>query len=228
MARPARPEPKVFLSDEAADKGLEWYQQTFFAHMASERVLGEKSTSYLEDRRAPHRAARMLGAAEIMVLLRDPVQRAVSNWRFSTDNGLETRPLERALRENLTSAAAWDPAASSVSPFAYLERGRYSYYLDPWAETFAATMHVCFLRDLRSGSDTALREMYGGLGVDREFRPPQRGQVVNQSREPVSPLPADLLAQLGEYYADSDAALTRLLGRDLPWSNRDQRGSTHV
>ncbi len=49
MARPARPEPKVFLSDELSGRGLEWYRSTYFAHATDEKVLGEKSTSYLED-----------------------------------------------------------------------------------------------------------------------------------------------------------------------------------
>ena len=62
MARPTRPEPKVFLSDEVADRGRGWYVETYFGHATDEPVLGEKSTSYLEypevaDRVAAARAA---------------------------------------------------------------------------------------------------------------------------------------------------------------------------
>ena len=59
--------------------------------------------------------------------LRDPVARAVSNWQLSTAHGLETRPLEQALVENLDGPARrGTPATTSVSPYAYLERGRYA------------------------------------------------------------------------------------------------------
>ena len=71
-----------------------------------------------------------------LVLLRDPVQRALSNWRFSTDHGLETRPVEEALRADLDGEQPWDPAATSVSPFAYVRRGRYADHLPPWTSTF--------------------------------------------------------------------------------------------
>src|SRR3954452_13231256 len=101
MARPARPEPKVFCSDEATGRGLSWYRETYFGHAGGELVLGDKSTSYLEDPRAPARAARMLGRPQVVAVLRDPLRRAVSNWRFSTDHGLETRPLAEALRAEL-------------------------------------------------------------------------------------------------------------------------------
>ncbi len=226
MARPARPEPKVFLSEEATARGLDWYRATYFGHATSEDLLGEKSTSYLEDAAAARRAARMLGGAEIVALLRDPVQRAVSNWRFSTDNGLETRPLETALRENLTGEATWDPGSTSVSPFAYLERGRYVDYLAPWFAAFPASTHVHFLQDLLS-EGAALGALYGGLGVDPTFRPAGRDEPVNQSQEPVPDLPGDLIILLEEYFAASNAALSQLLGRDLPWGTPTPRGETH-
>ncbi|MDQ3094586.1 MAG: sulfotransferase domain-containing protein, partial [Actinomycetota bacterium] len=131
MARPARPEPKVFLSEELAAHGLDWYRATYFSHATSERLLGEKSTSYLDVPQAAARARSVLGRADIVVQLRDPIARAVSNWRFSRQNGLEHRLLAQALEDNLEGSLPWDPSVTSVSPFAYLERGRYLDHLEP-------------------------------------------------------------------------------------------------
>lgn len=227
MARPGRPEPKVFLSQESTDKGLTWYRDTYFAHATSESLLGEKSTSYIEHPAAAVRARQVLGEAEVVVLLRDPVERAVSNWRFSTDNGFEQRPLEEALLQNLTSGTAWDEQRTSVSPFAYLERGRYADYLPPWSAAFPSSTHVLFLDELRT-DDAAVGAMYADLGVDAGFRPPGRDQRVNQSQEPAPDLPRDLVGRLRDYFAASDAALSRLLGRDLPWRTDPQRGEAHA
>ncbi len=217
MARPALPEPKVFLSDAQAAKGRDWYRETYFAHAGSETLLGEKSTSYIEDPKAPARVARVLGVVEIAVLLRDPVQRAVSNWRFSTDNGLEARSLEVALRENLQGTRAWDRRSSSVSPYNYLERGRYCDHLLPWFVAFPSNMHVLFSQPLMD-DDEVLRHLFGSLGVDPGFRPTRQGRVVNQSREPAPSVSGELAGLLREYFADSDYALSKLLGRDLPWA----------
>lgn len=216
MARPARPEPKVFMSDELCSRGLDWYRATYFAHATSEELLGDKSTSYIEDGRAPERAAAMLGSAEILVVLRDPVARAVSNWRFSTDNGLEHRPLETALRENLDTSRAWDPNATSVSPFAYLERGRFADYLGPWFAQFPDTMHVVFLEELLT-DESRLPRLYEEFGVDPEFRPPALGEPVNESDSEAPRLAHQLESRLRAYFQGSDAALRDLLVRQLPW-----------
>jgi len=230
MARPARPEPKVFLSDELSQRGRDWYRETYFAHATSESLVGEKSTSYIEDPKAAERAMEVLGHADIVVLLRDPVERAVSNWRFSTENGFETRPVETALRDNLAGARDWDKASASVSPFAYLERGRFADYLDPWFSTFPSSTHVHFLSDLMN-DDAAVRGLYAGLGVDPVFLPSDRHQVVNQSRESAPTLSADLVESLREYFSTSDRALSDRLGRGLPWpavageGEADERGS---
>jgi len=224
MARPARPEPKVFLSDKVTRAGLDSYRQTYFAHATTESVLGEKSASYLEDPRAATRAVEVLGEPQIFVILRDPVQRAVSNWRFSTDNRLEERPLETALRESMLRERPWDPGATSVSPYAYLERGRYVNYLRPWFAVFPTDLHVYFLSDL-AGDASVIADVYERLGVDPAFRPGDRDQPVNQSQEQAPVLPADLLDSMAEYYAASDAALTQLLGRALPWCDGTRGGT---
>ena len=107
----------------------------------------------------------MLGEVHVLAILREPVKRAVSNWRFSTDNGLETRRLETALSENLAGPRPWDPSRTSVSPFAYLERGRYVDYLDPWMSAFPATSQVLFLEELwrTATSRTASGRLSGWL-----------------------------------------------------------------
>lgn len=216
MARPMRPEPKVFMSDELASRGLDWYRATYFAHVTTESVLGEKSTSYIEDPAAAARAARVLGDADIVVQLRDPIARAISNWRFSSAHGAEQRPLALALEENLAGPRAWDPDKTSVSPYAYLERGRYAEHLSPWYQSFPGSVHVQFLADAAAGPPV-VAELYRELGVDPSFRPPDAGRRVNQSTGTKPRLDDELVQRLREYFRLSDEHLADLLGRRLPW-----------
>lgn len=221
MARPARPEPKVFMSDDLTGRGLAWYRDTYFAHASTESVLGEKSTSYVEVPAAAQRAAAMLGRVDtaIVVQLRDPVARAVSNWRFSTAHGVEDRSLHRALSDNLHRAREWDHTSTSVSPFAYLERGHYLGHLQPWLDRFDTAVHVRFLEDVVSGT-AGPATLYAALGVDTDVRPPGELERVNSSggREPE--LDAELRKRLHEHFRDSDDRLAAWLGRDLPWPAR--------
>jgi hypothetical protein len=216
MARPPRPEPKVFLSDEVVERGAESYRSTWFAHAGSADLLGEKSTSYIESDRAPTRVRATLGDVRIIAQLRDPVERAVSNWKFSRASGLEERPLAEALRQNLAGPLPWDAARTSVSPYAYLERGRYAAQLAPWLAEFPGLVHVQLLEDLVADPHL-IGALYGWLGVDADYRPTALGEPVHESDVPVDDLPDDLRAELRRYYEEADDDLARLLGRGLPW-----------
>lgn len=226
MARPARPEPKVFIDAELSARGREWYVETWFADAGDADVLGDKSTSYLEHPEAAGRARAMLGDPLALVQLRDPVQRAISNWAFSSDNGLERRPLAEALEAGLAEAPdAWDGNGTSVSPFAYLQRGRYVDYLHPWLEEYGEDLRIGFLEDLAADRE-AIGGTYRFLGVDAEFRPPAADSPVNASAADAPAVPSELEQRLRAWFADSDAALADLLGRPLPWPTTDPEGTS--
>jgi hypothetical protein len=212
MARPVRPEPKVFLRPDPVDAAT--YVQEFFGHAGDAAVLGEKSTSYLEVPEVPDRVAGTLGSPQILVQLRDPVARAVSNWSFSRDHGVEPRSLAAALRADLAGEQEWDRTVSSVSPFAYVARGRYVDDLARWVGRF--DVRVQFLEELLTDPGVT-GDLYRWLGVDDSFRPLLGDDPVNASSTTPEPLGAELEAELREHYRDSDAALAELLGRALPW-----------
>ena len=216
LARPSRPEPKVFCDAALAARGHASYDERFFAHADGERLLLDKSTSYLEDPEAPARAAAVLGTPYVVVVLRDPVQRALSNWRFSTDHGLETRDLEEALRADLDREQPWDPGASSVSPFAYVRRGRYVDHLPAWTSAFPDSTHVLFLEELLA-DPAVLTGLVASLGVDPDLTPPPAHEPVNESSVDRPVLGEALRGTLEAYFAPGNAALADCLGRKLPW-----------
>ena len=176
-----RPEPKVFCSAELErPQGPAWYDATWFAHAAAEAVLGEKSTSYLEARGA-RAAAAVLGDVRLVVQLRDPVDRAVSNWRFSTRQRAETAPARGGPGRQPRGSAAVGPARSPRSrrtPISArpLRRGR-----SALAATPSATVQVQFLEDL-------LADPRGGLDRDccAHARVSTRDGPAEISREPVN------------------------------------------
>ena len=213
---PAR-EPKVFLSDEVVARGHRSYDAAWFPAAPPGALLGEKSTSYLEVPATIGRIRAVLGDVRVLVQLRDPIARAVSNWQLSTAHGLETRPLEQALVETLEGPREWDPATTSVSPYAYLERGRYAEQLAPWRDAFGDRLRVQLLEDLLA-DPTAIRQIYAWLGVHPEFSPPSLGEQVNESSVEAPLLGSEVTARLRGYYSGSDRELESQLGRPVPWS----------
>ena len=217
MARPAQPEPKVFLSEELTARGREWYDATYFAHATSESAWGEKSTSYLECPAAAPRAAQVLGEVSVLAVLRDPVARAVSNWRFSVDNGRESRPLVEALRAALEGQDPWDGTGAATSPFDYLRRGRYAELLEPWRRCFAGRLHLLGFDEVVSGE--AASDVYAAVGVDPHRAPPMSPQPVNESRSLDADLPTALERELRAYFLPHDQALRSLWGRRPAWAS---------
>jgi hypothetical protein len=217
MARPAHPEPKFFLDAEKCRRGLAWYEATYFAGAEAVPVHGEKSTSYMESPEAARRAAGMIPDANALVMLRNPIDRAISNWRFSTASGFEDRPLQEALAKNLERPQPWDRSATSVSPFAYLERGRYVDYLTPWRRSFPGRLHVLFLEEF-AGNPDAVARVYQTTNVDTSFRPPSLRSRVNASEPAASGIDPSLAQQLLGYFKESNDRLRDDLGRELPWS----------
>lgn len=222
FARPWRPEPKVLCSEELVARGGDWYRQTWFGHAAGETLLGDKSTSYLEQPETAERAADLLGDPLVLAQLRDPIERAVSHWAFSTDNGFEDRPLVEVLEANLEGPLPWDPTRTSVSPYAYLERGRYTDYLAPWLERFGDDVTLVLLEEM-VGDPSSLGRLHQALGVSPvpsavTDRPP-----VNASAASKPALDPDLYQRLRAYFEESDQELARLLGRPLPWREEETR-----
>jgi len=218
MARPTRPEPKTFLEDLGPDRDHAWYVGTWFGHAEPGQVLGEKTTSYIDRPDAIPRVRQLLGDIPLVVQLRDPVARAVSHWRFSTENGLEQRSLSGALAANLEGPLPWDQHTTSVSPYAYLERGRYVEALRPWLDAFGDLLRVQFLEDLLE-QPSLFAETLAHVGADPALAPELDVRPVNRSHpdDDGSDLDPAIEAAVRQSFAPSDRELEALLGRSLPW-----------
>mgnify|MGYP001806257984 FL=1 len=112
-------------------RGEDWYRQQF-ALAGSEKRIGEITPYYLFHPAAPGRIHALLPQARLVVLLRDPVERALSQYFHSRRLGLETLELEEALEaepQRLADAEvvleADDGRHLSHQEHSYLSRSRY-------------------------------------------------------------------------------------------------------
>ncbi len=218
MARPIKPEPKFFILDDLFGRGLDYYQSQFFSDQPGAWLKGDKSTSYIEFEKAAQRIAQTFPAAKILILVRDPIERAISNYWFSANNGLETLPLEAAFYQEEERWQDYDHAKISASPYAYLRRGRYMDYLALY-ERYLPTeqIKVIIHEQLIAEPQTVIPDVYAFLGVDSGFVPPQRDQQkkVNASTKQETKLSPELEAYLKDYFAKSNTQLAAHLGLDL-------------
>jgi hypothetical protein len=203
MARPLRPEPKFFLLHDSLDEYPELFRGKPGAH-----VFGEKSTSYMERGDVAEKLHALLPDVQAIFLLRDPVERALSNYRFSVESGVETASLADALRHN---DRPYDRAQFSVSPFAYVSRGHYARLLEPWER--ALGRERLFLMTLEE-LPRSIGKLLQWLGVDSSFAAPIPAQAINATTmdlEVSEELRRSLIAQ----YAESNRQLHERYGVDV-------------
>lgn len=223
----------VHYFDVAYDRGLSWYQ-AHFPHRAGTRQRRnryghrpqsfESSPYYLFHPLAPARIACDLPGVKLIVLVRDPVERACSAHAHELARGFETEPsFERALdleEARLTGEADRlrdSPHALSHAHrhHAYVARGRYAEQLSH-LESLVGRDRVlvadsgAFFRD----PETVYERVLEFLGLPRLTDPVFER---HNARPRPSNLPDSVRRRLSDYFTPWDALLKPWLGTEPSW-----------
>lgn len=226
MAGPVRPEPKFFLEDFTVEAHSE-YVEKYYDFTPETRAFGEKSTTYFERIDSGHRILSVYDDARLIVSLRNPIDRALSNFFFSEENLLETRTLEETFVKQKTA-----PDLSiklSTSPFDYLGRGEYIRFLKPYVDLVGKDrIKILFLEEMVSDIEI-LRDVYGFLGVDTAHTPASFHRRINECESETRPVDEEILRVIGEYFKPWNDQLADYLDVDLDFwgetfafSNKEQ------
>lgn len=140
------------------DHGYQWYERCFHGAVL-ERARGEISPSYFSDPAVPGRVARYLPGAKILLSLRDPVERALSNHRHEVRVG------------HLTGADLSFETGLKNNPM-YVEQGLYATHLRNWLQHFdRADILIILMEDIETVPQAVCANVYQFLGVDDQYVP---------------------------------------------------------
>lgn len=214
MNKPVRPEPKFFLKEDS-DNRVDEYISTFFSSANGIPLRGDKSASYIESKGAAQRISKCFPDAKILVILRDPVDRAISNYWYTVANNLETKSMEEVLLSPDLASRKFDKNAVSVSPYDYHKRGRYIDYLDMYADYFSPEQMkiVVFERFLKNRA--LIQDLYAFLGASRDFIPDSIDEKVHERVVGDVPTPAEVTEFLSELFRESNKELAARYGVDI-------------
>ena len=123
------PEPRTIMAEDYPNTISEYiHRLKYKSQIRKSNLVIEKSTSYYESLLALSRFEYGFKDSKFIMILRDPLERAISNYFFSKKNGLETRAIGDAFCEPLLC----QPVGLSVNPFDYIGRSQYHRHLAPW------------------------------------------------------------------------------------------------
>ena len=217
MADPMMPEPKFFLVDELWQRGLDYYSSNWFDSLPDGRILGEKSANYLESPVVAERMYRTLPRVKLIFLLRNPVDRAYSNYLWSRQNGLETETFERALALEEQRERNLPLQLRYARPHAYFSRGLYAQHLARFFDRFPREQ-ILVLRheDLASCVEIVAAAFHRFLGVvDMPATALSLGRINEAATAVSEPVGRALRRRLAQSYRAANVKITALLGPDF-------------
>jgi hypothetical protein len=212
---------EVHYFDVHYDRGSEWYR-THFPLAGDGSMTGEATPYYLAHPLVPLRVRALLPEVRLVVMLRDPVERAVSHYHHEVSTGDETLPLETALavegkrldgeEDRLRSRTLY--RSNAHQHFGYVARGHYAEQLERWFALFPREQILVLNSNaLFADPPGHMRRVFDFLGLpDREL-PAYR---IHNSRS--YELDAALRNRLAAAFVPSNQRLYALLGEDFGWS----------
>ena len=232
VGRPAAKELHFFNYDYW--RGVNWYR-AFFPTVAvqqlarlrgGELIAGEATPYYLFHPAVPARVAETLPDVRLVALLRNPVDRAHSHYQKMCRMGMERLTFEQALDAEEQRLAGEEERLASDPSYrsehhrrhAYIARGLYADQLERWLAYFPRDrLLVLLAEDFFARPAETYAETLAFLGLPpRELADRRAG-----SRPAYAPIDPALRASLEQRFAEPNARLARLLGREL-WSPTEQ------
>lgn len=159
--------PRTGPGDEGLNRRVirdeEKYSQ-LFADVAKEQAVGESSVFYLCFPDSAQRIAQAVPDAKIIILLREPVDRAYSAYMFLVRDGRETLGFEEGLsREEERRQKGFEPM------WWYKELGLYSSQVKRYLDVFGEErVKVLLYDDLCANPRQVLRDVFAFLGIKED------------------------------------------------------------
>jgi len=212
-------------------RGEAWYRGHFPLELTADRVrratgfrpiTGESSPYYLFHPLAAARIAADLPGARLLVLLRDPVERAYSAFTHEAARGFETETFERALELEPERLAGEEERIRDQPGYvshahqhhAYLTRGQYVDQLERLEGLVGRErVHVVDSGNLFADAAPIYSGIVRFLGL-RAVPPPEFRQ---HNARPRSEMPEALRRRLEDHFAPYDERLAAWLGAVPSW-----------
>jgi Sulfotransferase family len=219
-----------FDTPSAYARGMRWYRGHFPLRAIADRrahgraMTGEASPYYMFHPLGAERIATALPTARLIVLLRDPVERAFSAYKQETTRGFETETFEHALElepkrlfgevERLVA----DPGYYSFAHqhHAYLARGEYAAQLERLVAALGNGRVLVIFADHLFAPPTQ-RDTWQRILAYLDLPAWEPRIFPHANAKPSAPMQPELRRRLDGHFAALDQRLAALLGETPPW-----------
>lgn len=217
---------EVHFFDHHYEEGIAWYRDRFPTEfdkiiksisLFGRVVSGEASPYYLFHDKAAERIKAAIPNVKLIVLLRDPIERAYSQYSLSRHYKYETLTFEEAIeKEEDRLKNTEDFNDLDYVNFSYLARGRYAEQLEKWFEFFPRKQFLILQSEkLYKETEATLQSVYDYLGI-RSYSGINTKEVHKVAKYS-EPMKESTRKKLREYFAPYNKQLFNLIGQTFDW-----------
>jgi len=209
---------EIHFFDYNFHKGVTWYKSQF----KKEGICGEASPYYIFHPHAPKRIVNLIPTIKMIILLRNPVDRAYSHYNHELRLGIENLPIEDAIKQeskrldNETKKIIADESYYSFNHqhFSYLTRGIYVEQLKKWITMFSKEQILLIKsEDFFQNPLGVTNNVFNFLELEPLNQIPDT--IFNRNTNP--PMKNEMREYLNEYFRIPNQRLYKLIGKNFGW-----------
>lgn len=205
------PSAPVTIEKEEAAVGRPYLYFTLPEYMslfasANEPMRGEASTAYLANPTSTLWIKKIIPHAKLIAILRNPIERAISDYRYHQNGHVDHRTLTQAMNDALKDIPGQmaDGEPIEGNPLIgrrYLILGLYGYQLSVVRQYFSDNqLFVADYEELNNDSVQFMQRVYKFLGVSNFVPPDTQRQNVSEMRK--SLIDKDLENKMKEFFEE--------------------------
>ena len=221
-------EKEVHFFDLNFDRGTAWYESQFEIASSAQNlnhrsISGEATPYYLFHPCVPQRVYNYLPQVKLIVLLRNPMVRAISHYHHEVRLGFEQLSIEQAIEQESTRLQGEVEKLLSDDNYysynhqhySYLSRGIYIEQLKVWMSLFPKEQFLILsAEDLYSNPAAIFKQVLEFLNLPdyelKDYGKYNAGTEKNPSNH-------DLEQQLTNFFQPYNQQLNDFLGLDFNW-----------
>jgi hypothetical protein len=204
------------------EKGLPWYSTHFPSqkNLNADQKTFEATPSYMFNPNAPKRIYDLLPQVKLIALLRNPTERAISQYFHEKRKGREPLSILEALEMEETrlksSIEEKDYKSEVFIYYSYKRRGLYKDQLERYSNLFPMKQILILpSKDFFADPDTILARVFEFIGVDKNFKVLDLApRMVAQNRVAIEP---EVYEYLNSFFLPHNQALYEMVGENFGW-----------
>lgn len=214
---------EIHFFDLKFDKGVEWYKQQFLPRPEPHFLIGDKSPYYLFHPLVPQRIAKLYPKSKIIIVLRNPVDRAYSQYwmnkgylkfeNLSFEDAIEAESNRlKGEKEKIINNPSYN--SFEYQNHSYIARGIYVEQIKRWFEFFPRDqILIVDSNHLRNDTQKTMDKIFAFLGVP-SYVPKENYKNEKSNYEPMN---AATREKLIKFYQPYNEQLEALLGTKFDW-----------